>query len=158
MSDPTAGGAAADILTRDELRQLAEIGFLACGARNVRAAQAIFEALRVLQPERAYPYLGLAMARMSADDPDGAVRILREQGLPLNPLDEDLHVFLGIALRAAKRRGESDRVLGNLLAVQAPDSPERRLARAMLVQPASGVPRPAAVSEPEDGESTSFWT
>lgn len=136
------------VLSRDELRQIAEIGFAACGARNSQDAQRIFGGLLVLAPEQSFAYIGLALSRMCVGDADAAVHILREQGLRAHPDDDDLQVILGVALLEAKRQTESRRVLTALLAKDKPDAPERRLARALLAPPeglvpSSAMPRPA---------------
>lgn len=134
-----------EILSRDELRLLAEIGFVACGARNIRDAQAIFDNLRLLAPHRTYPYIGLAMARMAAGDPLAAVRILREEA-PAR--DDDVLVFLALALRDANRTADSEKVLREILAREAPDAPERRLAQALLDESIGRMPRPVAFQVP----------
>src|SRR5436309_15964403 len=107
MAQQSDAPAPAEILTRDELRFLVEIGFLACRSHNVNAARSIFEGLRILRPQRPFPYIGLAMASMSAGEPDEAARILRDEGLRANPDDDDIQVFLGLALSEAKRHAES---------------------------------------------------
>jgi cytochrome c-type biogenesis protein CcmH/NrfG len=139
------------VLASDEKRLIAEIGFLAADARNSKAAQAIFEGLVAISPDQPYPYIGLAMAKMSAGDPEAAVRILREKALPAYPDEEDIHVFLALALAEAKKPAECRKVLTAMLAVNKPDSAQRKLARALLNQLAASagalaantLPRPA---------------
>jgi hypothetical protein len=126
------------VLASAEIRLLAEIGFLACGAGHSRAARLIFEGLKVLRPDRSFPYIGMALSRIEAGANDEAIRILREEGLRASPGNEELQVFLGLALTAARRPSESARILQEVLGNPGPDNAERRLARRLLGGPPEG--------------------
>lgn len=133
-----APGSAGEILSPEELRMLAEIGFLGCGAGHSRAARLLFEGLRNLRPRQPFAYIGLAMSRIEAGDPGEAIRILEEEGLRNNPDNEELKVFLGLALSAARRSSESQRMLAGVADRNATsETAEIRLARRLLGQPAS---------------------
>lgn len=105
-----------DVLTAEDVRLLAEIGFLATGSGQHRAASDIFEALAVLRPVSAVPYLGLATTCLNQALADDAATVL-ERGRRLlanDGTDEDralLGAFHGVALHFAHRRAESDQVL-----------------------------------------------
>jgi len=104
----------APVLSSEDIRSIAEIGFMACGAGNISAARNIFEGLRVLRPDQAFVYIGLALTSMSLGAHQEAVDILRNKGLTASPDDDELKVFLGMALGMANRQNESQRVLSDL--------------------------------------------
>ena len=128
-ADPTS------LLSAADMKLMAQIGFMACNARHGAAAFEIFEGMRELRPDQSWPLIGLAMANMSTGKPEEAVRLLRDQALPAHPGDEELIVFLGIALRAARRAAESVKVLKELLASGGESKPVHRLARTLLDTP-----------------------
>ncbi len=106
VSDETAF-----VLEADDARCLAEVGFLAAGRGDVTRADAIFNALRALRPGRAYPWLGLAVARLNAGRADEAVRLL-EQGEASAAAERGLlSAWRGLALQLAGRNAESVRLL-----------------------------------------------
>lgn len=118
MTDRVAAGSAtavsdetAFVLEADDARILAEVGFLAAGRGDVAHADAIFQALRALRPGRAYPWLGLAVARLNAGRADEAVRLL-EQGETSAVAERGLlAAWRGLALQLAGRSAESTRLL-----------------------------------------------
>ncbi|MBB1625144.1 tetratricopeptide repeat protein [Achromobacter sp. UMC71] len=104
-------GETAFVLEADDARCLAEVGFLAAGRGDVARADAIFNALRALRPGRAYPWLGLAVARLNAGRADEAVRLL-EQGEASAAAERGLlSAWRGLALQLAGRNAESVRLL-----------------------------------------------
>jgi predicted Zn-dependent protease len=123
------------ILSDDELRLLAEIGFMACNIRNAPKARAIFEGLNELRPGHPSVIVGFAVVHMAKRQWEDAVRVLRA-GQQANQQDEDLAMMLGIALLEAKRVDEGHKVLKTLAAAPGPSTPARRVARAMT-QPRS---------------------
>ena len=118
MSDRVDAGAAtaasdetAFVLDADDARILAEVGFLAAGRGDMGHADAIFQALRAVRPGRAYPWLGLALARLNAGSADEAVRLL-EQGEASAMAERGLlAAWRGLALQLAGRKAESTRLL-----------------------------------------------
>ena len=123
-----------DGITSEHVRTLTEIGMLAAGHGRTEEAVAIFESLRILRPQRAFPYVGLALASLNSGKPEEAVRVLEREGLAACPGDADIRAFLGLALRLAQRPAESDRVLGELVRDQ-PDAQAAQLARSLLAGP-----------------------
>ncbi len=137
---------AVEVLSSDEVRLLAEIGFMACRGREPDSAIAIFEGLRELRSGHSFVFLGRAMARMSGGRSEEAVRILRDEGLQALPDDEELQVFLAIALKEVGRERECRRVLELLVARSGTPSAPRRLAAALLSEMTDGLPAPAMVA------------
>jgi len=120
------------VLAGEDIRLLAEIGYLACGAGRLKSAREIFEGLHVLRPDRAFPFIGLAMASMAAGAPQDAVSVLRDRGLVASPDDNEIKVFLGLALTLASRNHESRRILSEVAAAPGDAGPEQRLAEKLL--------------------------
>lgn len=110
-SATAVSGETAFVLDADDARILAEVGFLAAGRGDVAHADAIFQALRALRPGRAYPWLGLVVARLNAGRADEAVRLL-EQGEASAAAERGvLAPWRGLALQLAGRNAESTRLL-----------------------------------------------
>ncbi|MFC4160052.1 tetratricopeptide repeat protein [Chitinimonas lacunae] len=132
---PWPGAAAVgEPLSSDTIRLLTEIGFAAAGRGLMAEAETIFSGLALLRPEAAFPYIGLAITRLNAGQPDEAVRVLERDGLSRCPGNIEIRVFLGLALRLARRGSESDKILLAVLA-EAADHDAARLARALLGSP-----------------------
>lgn len=125
-----------EVLATADLRLLADIGFLATGAGLHRSATDIFEALAVLRPASAVPYLGLATTCLNQSRADAAASVL-ERGRRLLTDDgtaEDralLGAFHGVALHYAHRHAESNQVLREI-AHQEHHPAAARIARGML--------------------------
>ncbi|WP_077001583.1 M48 family metallopeptidase [Variovorax sp. KK3] len=139
MSPSARTDESSEVLSRAELRLLAEIGFMACTTRHARQAHAIFEGLNLLRPGHASVVIGLAMVSMCKGQFEDAVRVLREDGLHKHPHDEDVQLMLGIALLEAKRTTEGQKVLQALATAPGPSTPPRRVATA-LAQPQGQTP------------------
>ncbi|MEI2417096.1 hypothetical protein V8Z80_13050 [Orrella sp. JC864] len=99
------------VLDAHEARMLAEVGMLAAGAADAARAERIFGALRRLRPGRAYPWLGLALARANSGQADQAAQLL--EGARLDDAQEAaiLQAWRGLVLQLAGRRDESRKVL-----------------------------------------------
>jgi len=123
-----------DGLTSSQVRTLTEIGMIAAGHGLATEAATIFEALQVLRPRRAFPYIGLALTSLNSGRPDEAVRVLERDGLAACPGDPDLRAFLGLALKLAQRPAESVRVLEALVR-DLPEAETARFARSLLAGP-----------------------
>ena len=127
------------VLEADDARFLTEIGMLAAGRGDVRHADTIFHALRRLRPERAYPVVGLAVARLNAGRANDAVRLLEDAVLADPQERAVVRAWCGLALQLAGRSAESLRVLAEAAALPGEGG---SLARQMLGQ-AGAVPTDA---------------
>lgn len=116
----------------DEMRLLAEVGFLAAANAQLPAARRIFGALRLLRPDSVLPFIGQAVVATHEGKPDEAVRLLEEEGLGKIPGDAELTSFLGLSLVEAGRLAEAARVLRALDTAAAPDEPHMRMAAGLL--------------------------
>lgn len=117
------------MLEASDARMLAEVGMLAAGCGNLAHADVIFGGLRTARPDRAYPLVGLAVARLNAGLAADAVQLLE----PVRLADPDEQALIlawrGLALQLAGRCAESKRLL---LKVATADGDGALLARQLL--------------------------
>lgn len=122
---------AADILPPETVRLLTEVGFLAAGRGMTEDAMTIMAGLKVLRPTRSAAYVGAALAHLNADRAEEAVRVLREEALPVVVDDVDtVRAFLALALKLDGRPRECAEELDRI----APDSADEtalRMARSL---------------------------
>ncbi|MES3002906.1 MAG: hypothetical protein V4787_19610 [Pseudomonadota bacterium] len=124
-------------LTDDDLRLVAQIGFIALESAQVLHAQVIFDALRVIKPEKSLPWIGLSQVQLGLGRAQEAVRMLRK-ALVEHPADGDLLAYLGLALREAGHERESNAVLQSACDAGQPTDPHVAMARALLTRPPAG--------------------
>lgn len=124
---PPPAPASTGVLAKEELRLLADVGFLAALCADQARADTIFSGLRQLAPSSTCPYIGLATTLIAMRRADEAVRLLRDEAL-VKVLDDDhdLRLFLGLTLLVARQPDEARRVLERVAA----DAPEGASARA----------------------------
>lgn len=95
---------------------LLEIGYMAAGTGLFAQADTIFHGLAAHRPDSELPWVGVAVARMNAGQPDEATRILREEALKRVPGSDVAKSFLGLSLKLAGYNAESVRVLEEVVA------------------------------------------
>ncbi|NKI94064.1 tetratricopeptide repeat protein [Rhizobacter sp. SG703] len=134
---PPAPESSSGVLAKDDMRLLADIGFLAAMAADPARADAIFSGLRVLAPTSACPYVGIAMTRIAMRRADEAVRLLRDEALAKVPDDDhDIRLFLGMSLLVAGKHDEARRVLERVVA-DAPQGANARITAQEVLQSAA---------------------
>lgn len=113
-------------LDGEDVRLLADIGFIALSAGFLREAGEIFEGVKAVRPEGEAGSLGLAMVDMARGDLDKAVSVLRAL-----PPSSASRAYLGLALA---RRGDKDeaRDVFGMVMQQTPGTPFASLAEAGL--------------------------
>jgi len=111
-ASPAVPDGTAFVLDAQDARLLTEVGMLAAGAGDVKRADAIFGALRQLRPGRAYPLVGLAVARMNAGRAIEAARLLESDAALDDAGERTLaQAWRGLALQLAGRGEASRRLL-----------------------------------------------
>ncbi|HTH80749.1 MAG TPA: tetratricopeptide repeat protein [Ramlibacter sp.] len=136
MTEPTSP------LDSDDLRILAEIGFMGAQSGQAPAARALFEALAVLRPLSTLPHIGLAQAAMGANKNQEGVRILRE-ALKKHPGDVELTAFLGLALHASGEAAQARKMMNTVIEkASEADATSVAMARKLLALDSMGTPRP----------------
>jgi predicted Zn-dependent protease len=113
-----------------EIRRLVSIGFYGALNGKPEAAQRLFESLGALRPDEGFPRIGCALALLARGRAEEAVRLL-EDALRRRPHDEDVRLFLGMALRMANRDRQAGAVLSSVAQCNS-DSAGTRLARQLL--------------------------
>lgn len=121
-------------LTSEEISLIAELGFMAATAGFVVPAIRIFQGLLVLRAEHAFPYIGLAVARLYVGAFNDAVRVLREDADAVRHGREEIQLYLGLALHLADQPTEAARVLSALLERGSLDADQQPLAESVLAQ------------------------
>ncbi|MEI2384489.1 hypothetical protein [Breoghania sp. JC706] len=115
-----------DILDRDLISLLVDIGFIA-GSRGMNAhARAIFAAVRALRPDQEAGVLGDSMVDILSGDAGSAVRKLSKA-----PTTVATRTFLGIALIQQGNVSDGRETLQTVCRI-APETPFSRMAEGVL--------------------------
>lgn len=101
-------------LTRQEIKWLAEIGFIVPQLGKPKIALILFHALSLCQPEADFPYVGKAHAYLGTGNYKEAIEILRN-GLSQHPESADIKCLLATALKFVGRNAEADFLLKSVL-------------------------------------------
>ena len=110
----------------EDLRALADIGFIAMSrGLNVEAAK-IFEAVRLLRPEQDAGFIGAALVDLRLGKAESAIALLRKP-----PPSDAVRLFLGLALINFGERREGIDILEDV-SRHGGDEPVGRLARSLL--------------------------
>ncbi len=138
------------LMSPAEIRLLSSLGFMAARSGHVVPAIRIFEGLAVLRKDKAFPYVGLALAMICVGAYGDAANVLRERGLAACPGDAEIAAYLVLALQLAGRTAEAQ-----AMARELPSESELATGLQALVKSVSGLaeghragelPRPASVA------------
>lgn len=94
-----------------EIRLFADLGFAAINAGHVVPALGIFHGLRVLRPEHAFSFIGVALSHMAIGAFDEAIACLTEADRIVSVERDDLRLYLGLAYVLSGNLEASDRIL-----------------------------------------------
>jgi hypothetical protein len=138
-------------LASEEIRLLAELGFAAINAGYVVPAMGIFQNLRVLRPEHAFSYIGIALSHMAIGSFDEALTLLSDAALVVSVERDDLQLYRGLAFALSGNVVAADRILLELLKENGLDDKQRfflttLLQKKHLLSGASLWPTPAKIS------------
>ncbi|MGI9486062.1 MAG: hypothetical protein ACR2RF_09335 [Geminicoccaceae bacterium] len=134
----TAAGASSQQSTLDELvggaviRRIVELGYIAAYQGFSKESQIICDAVGVLRPESAAPYVGQAMAVMKQGDLPEAIRILRFKALPLEPENLAIKAMMCLYMALAGQFSEAQKELRGTVTDENADQPGADLARTVL--------------------------
>ncbi len=112
----------AGLLKQDDIRMLADIGFIAVSRGFKEHALAIFEAVKVVRPKGEAGYLGMSMVDILDGNPGAAVEALSSA-----PRSVAVNTFLGIALVQSSDLEGGRQVLRSVIN-ESPDTPFARIA------------------------------
>jgi hypothetical protein len=153
-------------LASEEIRLLAELGFAAINAGYVVPALGIFHGLRVLRPEHAFSYIGIALSHMVVGSFDEALACLSDADLVVTVERDDLQLYRGLASTLSGNVVAADRILLELSKKNELDDKQRfflstLLQKKHLLTGATRWPTPAKISlnqaqlaEPENKDSS----
>lgn len=113
-------------ITAEDLRSLADIGFMAVSRGLDGIAEPIFAGLTAARPAGEAGPLGTALVLLQRGEAEAAVATLRAL-----PPSDAAQLFLGMALHRAGHAAEAREVLGDLAGTAAEPAPAEA-ARAML--------------------------
>jgi Flp pilus assembly protein TadD len=116
-------------VSTESVRRLLEIGYVAAGNGWFAEAETIFAAIAAVRPESSAPAIGRAVSALNRGAGADAVSLLDHE-LKVRPDEPLTRAFLGLALRRAGRRAESDRVLESLQ--DSADAVAANMARSLL--------------------------
>lgn len=143
-----------ELLSAAEIRLLSSLGFMAARSGHVVPAIRIFEGLAVLRKDKAFPYVGLALAMICVGAYGDAAGVLQERGLIACPGDPEIEAYLGLALQLAGRGAEAAAVTRGLQSRADLSTGLQTLLKTVSALangiPASERPRPAPVGDGVD--------
>jgi hypothetical protein len=114
------------MIVLEDVRTLADVGFIALSRGLNAEASRIFEAVRIFRPDREAGYIGAALVELRRGDIEAAVKLLK----PLPPSDT-ARAFLGLALMRLGERRDGIDMLQDVIE-HAGETPAGRLASAIL--------------------------
>ena len=88
-------------VSAEEIRLLSSLGFMAARSGCLVPAVRIFEALAVLRPGAAFPFIGLAIAYLAVGMAGEAVHVLRDRALKTCSDRAELKMWLSLAFLQA---------------------------------------------------------
>ncbi len=110
---------------------LMEIGYLAAGYGFFKEAETIFCGVRAARPDSEFPFIGMAVVKMSQGKNHEAVKFLSDHALGKNPESSLAKSFLGMALSLAGDMSESREMLMQVMS-SGSDPPAADMAEALL--------------------------
>ncbi len=138
------------LMSAAEIRLLSALGFMAARSGHVVPAIRIFEGLAILRKDKAFPYIGLALAMICVGAYGDAASVLRERGLIACPEDPEILAYLGLALQLSGRASEATAIKHSLEMRTDLSSGLQNLVESVSAiadaQAASDRPRPAPVA------------
>jgi predicted Zn-dependent protease len=98
-------------LSSDEVRALADLGFIALFRGRIREAEALFKGLCAARPQDDAGPIGIALLLMRAGDVTGAIKLLKSR-----PRSDANQTILGMALLRLGERAEAEAILRDVAA------------------------------------------
>jgi hypothetical protein len=102
------------ILTSEEIRLFASLGYQAAIEGYASIAMNIFEGLRVLLGDQVWICIGISLAHIYANCPKAAASFLQNHGLRIFPEDPQLKLFLSLSFMLQKLPTKANSILDKL--------------------------------------------
>lgn len=117
---------------RQVVQAMTKMAFLALENGQFMGAHTIARSLLVIRPNHATPHLILAMSCIFRNEPVMAIKIITDKALPLEPNNDLVKAFLGLALRDAGYAAQASELLTSLC--RSKDSEAAETAKEFLCQ------------------------
>lgn len=111
------------------IRLLIDIGYVATGMGDKKAAEAIFEGAIAARPNNELAYVGYAFSKLSFCEFSAASDLLMNKAYSLNPDSKVIHAMYGFLLYITGRLGESWFIMESILSSPKTDDELDQLAR-----------------------------
>jgi len=137
-------------LAGNEIRLLAELGFMAAASGQVASAIEIFDALIYLRPKKAFPYVGKSIAFLYVGSITVAVELLSVASQVVETDQEQIWIYLALAFQRMGDLTKSRQILDYLLDSGELSEVDTIFARAILNGNSGadeGLPKPFPVAE-----------
>ena len=148
-------------LASNEIRLLAELGFMAAASGQVAAATEIFEALIRLRPTKAFPYVGKAVAFLYVGSFTSAIELLSLASQIVETDQEQIWIYLALAFQRNGFVDKARKIFNHLLDSGELSDVDATFVKAILKSDRSaddGLPIPFSVAMNESSPSYSAGT
>ena len=136
-------------LASNEIRLLAELGFMSAANGQVSAATEIFDALIRLRPTKAFPYVGKAVALLFVGSIPAAIELLLAATQKVETDQEQIWIYLALAFQRNGVVDKARKILNHLLDSGELSDADATFAKAILKTDRNadlGLPKPFSVA------------
>lgn len=136
-------------LASNEIRLLAELGFMAAASGQVAAATEIFEALIRLRSTKAFPYVGKAVALLYVGLFPAAIELLTAATQVVETHQEQIWIYLALAFQRNGFEDKARKILNHLLDSGELNDVDTTFVKAILKSDRStddGLPKPFSLA------------
>jgi len=142
-------------LASNEIRLLAELGFMAAAYGQVAAATEIFDALIKVRPKKSFPYVGKAVALLYVGSFTAAIELLSAATQVVKTGQEQIWIYLALAFQRSGLVSKANKILEHLLNSGELSDVDEIFVKAILKsdsQVNEGLPTPFPVAVNESGQ------
>ena len=132
-------------LISNEIRLLAELGFMAAANGQVAVAIEIFDGLISLRPTKSFPYVGKAVALLYVGSFPAAIELLSAASQVVNTDQDQIWIYLALALQRSGNNDKAKKILEYLLKTDELSEVDVTLVKAILKSNRNvdqGLPKP----------------
>ena len=148
-------------LASNEIRLLAELGFMAAASGQVAAATEIFDALIQLRPTKAFPYVGKAVALLYVGSFPAAIELLSAATQVVEADQEQIWIYLALAFQRNGIVDKARKIFNHLLDSGELSDVDATFVKAILKNDRSAddrPPKPFSLALNESGHSHAVIT
>jgi tetratricopeptide (TPR) repeat protein len=119
-------------LSSENIRLLAELGFMAANGGQLDIALGIFRGLSVLRPSKVFSYVGLAVAYLNVGLIEKAITELIPASEIVDSEHEQIWIYLGLAYQRSGFLVKSRNILHHLLEIDALNEIDKKFVISIL--------------------------